>query len=67
MTDVYACASFEMINNLQTCVQYIQIHQSWLDELNNLTRAQANGIITEAITFWLLCWGYRELLQFIRR
>lgn len=67
MTDVYGCSSFEIVNGIQTCVQYVQIHQSWLDELNNLTRAQANKVITEAVSFWLLCWGYRALLKFIER
>ncbi|RZG82945.1 hypothetical protein EXE06_09495 [Acinetobacter pittii] len=63
----YVCETVELINNVQTCVSYIQFTPSWLDELNSLSRAEINKLLTEIIAFWLYCSGLRMLLEFIER
>lgn len=63
----YVCEAVELINNVQTCVSYVQFNPSWLDELNSLGRAEANKLITEILSFWLYCSGLRMLLKFIER
>ncbi len=63
----YVCETVEIINNVQTCVSYVQFNPSWLDELNNLGRAETNAALTQIIGFWLLCSGLRMLLKFIER
>ncbi len=63
----YVCETVEIINNVQTCVSYVQFTPNWLDELNNLGRAETNQLLTEIIGFWLLCSGLRMLLKFIER
>lgn len=47
------------------CLQWSELKLSWLDELNNLTQAQANEILIQVVGFWLLCWAYKALLIFI--
>lgn len=49
------------------CLQWSTQQVSWLDELNSLSRAETNILITQIIGFWLLCWGYKALLKFIER
>lgn len=63
----YVCEAIELVNNVQTCVSYVQFKPSWLDELNNLSRADANTLLVEIIGFWLLCSELRMLLKFIER
>ncbi len=47
------------------CLQWSTLQVNWLDELNQLSRSDINSILREIIVFWLLCWGYRALLNFI--
>lgn len=61
----YVCETLRTIGTMQTCVSYVQFKPSWLDELNNLSRADANTLLVEIIGFWLLCSGLRMLLKFI--
>lgn len=49
------------------CLQWSVLQVNWLDQLNNLSRSDANKIITEIVGFWLLCWGYKALLNFIEK
>jgi hypothetical protein len=49
------------------CLQWSTQQVNWLDELNQLSRADINELITRIVGFWLLCWGYRALLKFIER
>jgi|GEM_PF-1181598 len=47
------------------CLQWSTLQVNWLDELNQLSRSDINNIMTEIVVFWLLCWGYRALLNLI--
>lgn len=49
------------------CLQWSEVQVNWLDQLNQLSRADTNTLITQIVGFWLLCWGYRALLKFIER
>lgn len=49
------------------CLQWSTQQVNWLDELNQLSRADVNSLLTEIVGFWLLCWGYKALLKFIER
>lgn len=63
----YVCETVEIVNNLQTCVQFVEYHQNFLDEINNLSRAESNKILTEIVGFWLLCSCLKLLLNFIEK
>lgn len=47
------------------CLQWSTAQVNWLDQLNTLSKAQSNQLITEIVGFWLLCWGFKLLLKFI--
>jgi len=49
------------------CLQWSTLQVSWLDQLNQLSRADTNILLTKIVGFWLLCWGYKALLKFIER
>lgn len=49
------------------CLQWSDVQLSWLDQLNNLSQSDANLLILKIVGFWLLCWGYKALLNFIER
>lgn len=49
------------------CLQWSEVQVNWLDQLNNLSRADTNILLTQIVGFWLMCWGYRALLKFIER
>lgn len=49
------------------CLQWSDVQLSWLDQLNNLSQSDANLLILKIVGFWLLCWGYKALLNFIQR
>jgi len=49
------------------CLQWSVQQVNWLDQLNQLSQAETNRLLTEIVGFWLLCWGYKALLNFINR
>lgn len=49
------------------CLQWSEVQVNWLDQLNQLSRADTNVLLTQIVAFWLMCWGYRALLKFIER
>jgi len=49
------------------CLQWSVLQVNWLDQLNQLSRADTNILLTKIVGFWLLCWGYKALLKFIER
>lgn len=49
------------------CLQWSDVQVNWLDQLNQLSRADTNILLTQIVGFWLMCWGYRALLKFIQR
>lgn len=63
----YVCESLQLIDNVQTCVSWVVYHQSFFDEINSLSRDDANYIVRNVVSFWLICSFYRMLLKFIER
>lgn len=59
------CDYVDIQTNL--CLQWSDVQLSWLDQLNNLSQSDANLLILKIVGFWLLCWGYKALLNFIER
>ncbi|ENV87703.1 hypothetical protein F940_00168 [Acinetobacter radioresistens NIPH 2130] len=59
------CDFVDSATNL--CLQWSDVQVSWLDQLNQLSQADANNLLTKIVGFWLLCWGYKALLKFIQR
>ena len=49
------------------CLQWSDVQVNWLDQLNQLSRADTNYLLTQIVSFWLMCWGYKALLKFIQR
>lgn len=49
------------------CLQWSEVQVNWLDQLNQLSRADTNYLLTQIVSFWLMCWGYKALLKFIQR
>ena len=49
------------------CQQWSDVQVNWLDQLNQLSRADTNIMITQIVGFWLLCSFYRALLKFLER
>lgn len=49
------------------CLQWSDVQANWLDQLNALSQADANLLLTKIVGFWLMCWAYKALLNFIER
>lgn len=47
------------------CLQWSTLQVNWLDQLNALSRSDANYLLTQIVGFWLICSMYRALLKFI--
>ena len=52
-------------DGLQQCLVWTVQKVSVLDELNALTTDQVHDIFLKTIAFWLVCWGWSKLVDFI--
>lgn len=51
----------------QTCVQWVEQKVNVFDELNAIPHDVMNVYLFEIVAFWLLCWMYKALGDFIAK
>lgn len=59
----YVCEVLDVTTGV--CSSWVVYQQTWLEQLNSLSKADIDYLIRNITGFWLVCSLYRELLKFI--
>ncbi|KAA8730793.1 hypothetical protein F4V57_14675 [Acinetobacter qingfengensis] len=61
----YICETIELINSVQTCTSYVIYHESWTEQLNNLSVVQVSALLSATALIWYVAWGIRTHLKLL--